>query len=509
MSATAARPVAVRLGVVGVAEERLYQLEPLDASGVFLGLGVVQCGLLGGGIFVAVAAISAGVPVLVAAIPGVGATVLSLARVGGHPAWEWLPLGSAWVWSGFTRGRQWSPPLPLWPVDAQRPPPLPPCLAGLEVIEVPWRGGSELAAVHDAVGHALTAVVPVRGAQFLLEARGDQERLVAGWGEVLSQFATEGGTVAHICWSDLVRPSGLQRHTDALPERPGGTPHPAAQASYRALLEEPAPAATSHDVVVSITVTAERLRRRRGGSREERLGDALGIAVEGLLRALGSAGLEATDPLDAMGLWRMLRLHVDPTGGGSSRVRRRLGQRLGLVTPASAGPLMMETDWRAIRLDAAWQRIWWVASWPRLAVPPAWLEPFLSPTGVTRTMTVAMVPVSTYRSRRRIERDLVKLESDATVKEEKGRRIDARHQRATQALLEREREIVAGFAEMGYVGLVTVSARSEDELEEHAEIVEQRAHEAGMELRVLDGRQDVAWAGGLPLGLAPTTVLAT
>jgi hypothetical protein len=29
-----------------------------------------------------------------------------------------------------------------------------------------------------------------------------------------------------------------------------------------------------------------------------------------------------------------------------------------------------------------------------------------------------------------------------------------------------------------------------------------------MELRVLDGRQDVAWAGGLPLGLAPTTVLA-
>jgi hypothetical protein len=170
---------------------------------------------------------------------------------------------------------------------------------------------------------------------------------------------------------------------------------------------------------------------------------------------------------------------------------------------------MLETDWRAIRLDAAWQRTWWVASWPRLAVPPAWLEPFLSPTGVTRTMTVAMVPVSTFRSRRRIERDLVKLESDATVKEEKGRRIDARHQRATQALLEREREIVAGFAEMGYVGLVTVSARSEDELEEHAEIVEQRAHEAGMELRVLDGRQDVAWAGGLPLGLAPTTVLAT
>jgi hypothetical protein len=222
-----------------VAEPRLYQLEPLDTSGVFLGLGVVQSGLLGGGIVVAVAAISAGVPVLVAALPALAAAALCFARVGGHAAWEWLPLGWGWLWSGWTRGRRWAPPLPLWPVDAERPPPLPPCLAGLEVVEVPWRSGV-LAAVRDGGRHALTAVVPMRGAQFLLENRADQERLVAGWGEVLSQFATEGGTVAHICWSDLVRPSGLAAHTAHLPE-PSGTPHPAAQASYRTLLEQRAP----------------------------------------------------------------------------------------------------------------------------------------------------------------------------------------------------------------------------------------------------------------------------
>jgi hypothetical protein len=29
-----------------------------------------------------------------------------------------------------------------------------------------------------------------------------------------------------------------------------------------------------------------------------------------------------------------------------------------------------------------------------------------------------------------------------------------------------------------------------------------------MELRVLDGRQDLAWAGALPFGLAPATMLA-
>jgi hypothetical protein len=124
-------------------------------------------------------------------------------------------------------------------------------------------------------------------------------------------------------------------------------------------------------------------------------------------------------------------------------------------------------------------------------------------------MTVIIVPVPTHQSRRRIERDLVKLESDATTKEEKGRRVDARHRRATQALLDREEELVAGYPEMAYAGLVTVTAPDLDTLEDHAEIVEQLARENGMDLRLLDARQDLAWAAALPLGLAPATVLAT
>jgi len=64
--------------------ERTYRLEPLDTSGVFLGLGIVQCVLLGGGITLAVLAITAGVPVLLAAVPIVGggteAVGLAMAR---------------------------------------------------------------------------------------------------------------------------------------------------------------------------------------------------------------------------------------------------------------------------------------------------------------------------------------------------------------------------------------------------------------------------------------------
>jgi hypothetical protein len=493
-------------------EERSYRLEPLDTSGVFLGLAVVQCALLGGGLTTAVIAISARLPVPVAVVPVLAAAVASFARTGGHPVWEWLPLGVTWLSTTWGRRRRWEAPLPLWPTDTDRPPPLPPCLAGLDMVEIPQRRHAGLGAVRDPERHTLTAVLPVRGGSFVIETRPEQDRLLAAWGDVLGQFATERSTVAHLCWSDLTGPSGGGRHADWLAagadER--GAPHPAAERSYVALLDALGASAAAHDVVVAVTVSSTgRGRRAGGGQAEERLQRGLVSAVEALERGLGSAGLDVAEPLDRAGLHRLLRSRIAPIPPARSTGGGRLAARLGLVTPASAGPLVVETGWRHVRVDAAWHRTWWVACWPRLAVPPSWLEPFLSATGMTRTMTVVFVPVASHRSRRRIERDLVKLDSDAAVKADKGRRVDARHRRATEALLEREAELVAGHAEMAYVGLVTVSARSEDELDEHGEIIEQLAHDAGVELRVLDGRQDVAWAAGLPLGLAPATLVAS
>jgi hypothetical protein len=281
--------------------------------------------------------------------------------------------------------------------------------------------------------------------------------------------------------------------------------------SYRELIDIGAATAIRHDAVVTVTVSAERLVRNRAANRsaESQLGRALVTAVEALLRGLHTAGLEAGQPLDPPDLQRLIRARVEPTHLRPVPRTGSLVDRLGLVRSATAGPMVVEASWRHVRVDGAWHRTWWIGTWPRLAVPPAWLEPFLSGGGITRTMTVYFQPVPTHRSRRRIERDLVKLDSDATTREQHGRRIDARHRRATQALLDREDEVVAGYPEMGYAGLVTVSASTSDELDEHSAIVEQLARESGMDLRLLDARQDLGWAAGLPLGLAPSTLFAS
>ena len=87
-------------------EERLYRFDPADASGVFLGLGLVQCALVGGGLLASVMALTGGLPLALAAIPVVLGAAASFARVGGRPAWQWLALLAAWAWVRVGRGRR-------------------------------------------------------------------------------------------------------------------------------------------------------------------------------------------------------------------------------------------------------------------------------------------------------------------------------------------------------------------------------------------------------------------
>lgn len=479
---------------------RTYRLEPLDATGIFLGLGVIQCAALGAGILAAVALLSAGAPLPVPLGLIASSTGVAFGRVGGRALWEWIPLLARWIWTLLRRRRRWVAPLSLWPTAD--PAPLPPCLEGLQIVDVEWSGRS-VGAVEDTERKTLTAVLTVTGPQFVVEPRPEQERLLAGWGDVLGQFAVERGAVTHLAWSELARPRAIDAGSRDCPE-----PATSASDSYARLVGGHSDAATAHEVVVTITVVRDRLPRHRGGgSADERLRRILGSSIDALLRGLRSAGLDAADPMASPDLQRLLRTRVDPHRTDAPAASGRLADRLSAVCRVSAGPLVVDEAWDHLRIDGAWHRTWWIGSWPRLPVPPTWLEPFLSAGGLTRAVTVSLVPLPTHSSRRRIERGLVALDSDATTKEEAGRRVDARHRRATQALLDREEELVAGYPEVAYCGLVTASASSLDRLNEQGEVLEQLARENGMDLRILHARQDVAWAAALPLGLAPTSLL--
>jgi uncharacterized protein (DUF1778 family) len=125
-----------------------------------------------------------------------------------------------------------------------------------------------------------------------------------------------------------------------------------------------------------------------------------------------------------------------------------------------------------------------------------------------RTIAMCYRPVPPRVSQRAILRQAAKLESDAEQRRRTGFRVGAHHRRAARAVEEREEELVAGFAELEYVGLLDVCAPDEAALARAcAELVGVSAG-CAVELRPLNGRHDAGVAACLPLarGLAPRTV---
>jgi len=491
--------------------DRTFRFDQLDESGLLLGLGLLQLVALGVGLFMSVIVISAGIPGPIAGIPVVVTAAVAFGRLHGRPLTEWLPVMVRWVASGRSRGRTWFAPFAMRQRNGRsRPIPLPPPLDGLRLVEAdsPWHRTANVGVVADGIDDTLTALVPVRGRDFALLERADQEELLSRWGEALAAFARERGTVVRLGWSEFAAPVGLGEHRRWLaqiPKRGGRKRREEEQDaidSYDELIESARLMTSEHQVLVTITVARGRLRaaQRRHRRDADPLVEAVVGVTESLLRGLRNAGVDPGTPLTITEIATALRWRTDPFA-----MRRRADHRqatVELVDPTQAGPLAAESDWSTLRTDGAVHRTFWIAEWPRLPVRADWLEPLLAYSGTaTRAITMIYEPVAPSASRRRIDRESIKLESDATAKEDKGRRVNAQHRRNQLAVAEREQELVAGFVEFDYLGLLTVTACDADELAEDCDRVDQLAREHGLELRPLDGRHDVAWATSLPVGL--------
>jgi hypothetical protein len=488
-----------------------YSLEARDRVGVFLGMSSSEVALIGGAFVVALLARAVGFPVPVCAAPLVTGAALAKITVGGRPLWEWIPLLSGWLAARRNGRRRWTRALPLLPGKPAAD--WPPMLRGVEVREV-TSGGRTLAAVCDPRGARVTVVCVVRGAQFACRDADVQDALLASWSDVLSGASTPGNAVVQIGWSDAAWVAGLGPHRDWVEEQltaaragadldgPVGDP-----AAYEELLAELHGFATVHETVVWLTVDGSRVRETKGKVLDRALAQ-LPAAVDNLLAALRSADLDTDGPLPASGLWRLLRSRIDPTDELTRPEPRglSLAERLGLVGAHNAGPVAVAAAWSHLRLDGSYHRTFWVDTWPRRPVPGDWLQGFLA-AGETRTMTVIHRPLDPERSRRRIESQMVKLSANRARKIEKDRRVSESDLRTEQAVHELESDIASGHAEVLYLGLVTVSAPTLEDLDAAARRIMQTARARGLGLRVLHGRQDVGWGATLPFGLAEPRML--
>ena len=145
-----------------------------------------------------------------------------------------------------------------------------------------------------------------------------------------------------------------------------------------------------------------------------------------------------------------------------------------------------------------------VVEWPRLEVPASWMEPLLLHAGGVRTISLHLEPVPPSQSQRRVDKDSTRLIVDAEQRSRSGFRVGARHRRAESDVAERESELVSGYCELEFCGLITVTATDLEQLERSCAEWEQVAAHAGLELRRLNGQHDAALACTLPIGLGPS-----
>jgi hypothetical protein len=468
---------------------RIYRLAPLDRTGVLLGLGATQCLLLGLGVFAAGAALQAQLPAPLVGGPIVIALALGFATWDSTPLHQLLPGRARFLFVGGA----WCASVPLLRKDKAPVAEWPPFLGGIDLVDHDGIG-----VIADRRGRLLTASITVSGREFSLAERGEQDRILDGWGEVLNDFCRERGAVCRVRVTEWAGPAGTLDIDGDVPADTSAI-RPELLDAYRELLAEAALRAVRHDVLISITVDRRRTRASRHGTGNgDAAVDVLRDELAGLSSRLDAAGFSCSPPLGVYVLAKTIRTRLDPTVLQCDGRPGTLAEAAG-VAPWNAAPLSIDHDLRHLRADGSVHRAFWIGDWPRLDQGPNWLEPLLLHAGGTRTFALHYEPVTRSRSQRRVDRDSTRLAADEEHRSRAGFRIGASHRRAQSAVAEREAELVAGFCELEYAGFVVVTAADLDTLERSCAEYEQAAAQLGLQLRPLDGSHDLGVAAALPV----------
>jgi hypothetical protein len=479
-----------------VTDARTYRFADSHRPGLLLGLAPRQAvPVVTGILFLALVLQSPLSPFVGLAGPAAGCA-LAFGRWRGAPLADTLVPGLRLLIARQLASARWTRP-PLLGDNAGAD--LPPVLGGLELWDPP---DHRFAIVRDRAAGTVTAVLRLQGQGFPLASPGEQDAMLAAWGAALSPFAREHSPVCQVTWQEWSHPVATDDHQAFLDSI--GVGHRASDpvvGDYLALVGEQAPVTIAHDTLVGVTVDQRHVRARRNSrSRFAAAADTLTDELRLFASRLDAAGLSVDGPLSPVELSTAVRARSDP-----GRAAQVVTLARSLAAAARRGalawePMAVEPDWSHVRVDGAYHRSYWIAAWPRLPVGADWLAGLLAETRCLRTVTVVLEPVPMGRAARAADREVMAREADGDMKERKGFRVNARERKRLADAEARERELSEGHAEFGFVGIVTISAPTVEQLDDDCADVEQAAAQSLLDLRPLDARHDCAWVASLPLG---------
>jgi hypothetical protein len=421
---------------------------------------------------------------VVAALPlWLGPIALALVPLRGRPLVEWVPVAATWVVRRQTgTSSQRVKPKTQSPSSLT----IPGCRS-LTVAQTPELG---VGLIHDAADSTLTAVLPVGTGGFLLRDAAEQSQDVLGWGRLLGSLARQPSLVR---LQVLVRaaPDGSAAMRRWWGQRATGQ-------DWSSRIVADLIAVTPDSTTRSETLLAVRWRAPSRGRRSLRADDLRSFEqhLTSFRQAAIDAGLQPAAWAAPATIARFLRSSFDP-GSVASRDRVETGSE------AIVAGVALDEGWDDLRTDSAVHAVYWVREWPRTQVHAGFLQPLVAEAGsraVHRTLTIVAEPLPLGRALRDIRRSKVEHAADSARDARWGRVTDQAQAAEAEDVVRREQELVAGHAELRFVGLLVVSAPDEEQLSAACLATETSAAQAMCDVRRLTGQQAAAFlAGGVPL----------
>lgn len=486
--------------------EPRYRFGPLERRGVLAGLRPSQLGILAIGaaslLVIARAAPSTrSVPLMI--LTTLIVAVVLFVPVGGRPLDEWFPVGVRWSITALTRRRFFSSAPQRGFTSAFDPQPqFPSTLSGITILSHPVPGSEvRLGVIKDQRAATFTAVLGVRGRSFALLDAPDKARRLASWAGVMAGLAREGGIVQRLQWVERTVPDPGDEVGAYLKENIAVPLDSLIARSYLEVVDEAGPVTQQHEAFISLQIHAPRCGRliKAAGGGDHGACEVLRRELASLAARLINTEIGVEGALTPRLIAAAMRTAFEPSSRTLlARAASRDPDREG-TSIVNAGPLASECSWSTFRTDSTWHRTYWIAEWPRIDAEADFLAPLLLRTERLRTVSLTMQPISPLKAMRSVESARTSAAADEELRRRAGFVTTTRRLREQEALASHERDLSDGHAFYRFAGFVTVSASSRDELETACGEIEEAGGRSFLDLRRLNGEQDVALTYTLPL----------
>jgi hypothetical protein len=357
---------------------------------------------------------------------------------------------------------------------------------------------------------SITAELEVQG--FLMKDAPERLELAQHWSPVLAALTQRPGikrvTLQERTTQTTIRPA--RDHYERASRKRLVDPAGSAADNYRDVLDASEKFAVGHRNYLTLTLDlvalGAQLKALGGGKQAIQALSAVEASYHA--EALRSAKVIVRRWLGPRDLAELARTAFDPD---SIPVVRNRTNELAGVDPVAIGPMYLEEPRGRngiVFTDSAVHTTMWIHEWPRSDAPVGFLAPLVfarhpvTNEAVTHILSVIAAPVPVGRALRRIREDKKVWRGNERLRAKRGTHGSIVDESDWLALEQREQELVAGHGEFSYGAYLTVTASSEEELEQAIAGARNALSVVGMEAQTLYCQQaEALLVNALPLGL--------